>query len=584
MMRDLRRMLRSPFVVGALLVLIYVCVTFMIHPVLTILQTTFFPDGAFSTRALGRLVASEKAMTSLRNSFILAFALSVTVNLVGIFIVLATRYFHLRGSRILFLGYATSLIYGGVALVSGYKFLYGSTGLLTKAMTTLIPAIPANWFHGFPAVLFIMTFACTGNHLLFLSSALAKVDHQTIEAAAMMGAGPWQVLRSVVLPMLKPMVFAVTILTFLTGLGAMAAPLIVGGTDFQTIAPMVLTFAQIPTSRDLAATLALLLGLATIVLILVMNLLERGGQYFSVSKVPATMRKQKIANPVANAVVHVAGWGLWIVYILPPVFVILFSFTDAATIQSGEFTAQSFTLANYQAVLGSPSGFQPFLVSLCYAGAASIATVGLMLLAARIINKYKSWLTTTLEYVLHLPWILHSTLISLALLITFSNRDALIGGQALSGTVFLLFVAYVVVKIPFTFRLLKAAFVGIQGSLEEAAALLGARQGYILRTVLLPLVLPATAAVFALNFNSLMDDYDIAAFLAHPLYQPLGLFIRSATSGETLGDSIALVFVYTVLLMLIASIVMWAVYGRHGRSDRQRSRKTARLTAMEATQ
>ena len=49
--------------------------------------------------------------------------------------------------------------------------------------------------------------------------------------------------------------------------------------------------------------------------------------------------------------------------------------------------------------------------------------------------------------------------------------------------------------------------------------------------------------------------------LAHPFYQPLGIFIRNATRGETNADATALVFVYSVLLMVIASITLWLIYG-----------------------
>ena len=72
---------------------------------------------------------------------------------------------------------------------------------------------------------------------------------------------------------------------------------------------------------------------------------------------------------------------------------------------------------------------------------------------------------------------------------------------------------------------------------------------------------PTAAAVTALNFNSMLDDYDTAVFLAHPFYQPLGIFIRNATRGETNADATALVFVYSVLLMIIATTTLWLIYG-----------------------
>ena len=38
-----------------------------------------------------------------------------------------------------------------------------------------------NWFSGFNAVLFTMTFACTSNHALFLRNAIRAIDYNTVE-------------------------------------------------------------------------------------------------------------------------------------------------------------------------------------------------------------------------------------------------------------------------------------------------------------------------------------------------------------------------------------------------------------------
>ena len=63
------------------------------------------------------------------NSLKLALCLVVTVNIVGVSIVLLTEYFDIKGAKILRLGYMTTLIYSGVALVTGYLFLYDSDGI-----------------------------------------------------------------------------------------------------------------------------------------------------------------------------------------------------------------------------------------------------------------------------------------------------------------------------------------------------------------------------------------------------------------------------------------------------------------------
>ncbi|WP_220140413.1 iron ABC transporter permease [Streptomyces sp. KM273126] len=566
-----RRMLRSPLVLVTGAVLLWFVFAFLVFPNLVMLREIFFPDGSFSMRAFAKLWSSDRARASLLNSFLLAAVLSVTVNVVGVFIVLATRYFALRGARLLWLGYATTLVYGGVVAVSGYTFVYGEHGFATRLLLDIFPGMDPAWFSGGPAVAVVMTLTGTSHHLLFLTSALARVDHQTVEAAQQLGASSWRILRQVVLPVLKPTLFAVTVLTFLGGLTAFAAPQVLGGRDFQTITPMILTFAGIPSSRDLAATLAVVLGVATLILLTVFNRMQAGGTYFSVSKVPSALRRQRITNPVANAVVHVLAYALFAVYLIPPLLIVVFSFTNASTIASGRITPGSFTLANYRQVLTDAASSWPFVVSIGYAAVTASVVIALMLFVARVLQKYVNPVTVAVEYLLHIPWMLPSTLTALGLVITYSVPRAMVGDTVLTGTLVLLAIAYIAAKIPITLRMLKATYAGIPDNLEEAATLLGASGPHTFRRVLLPLVLPTAAAVSALNFNSLLDDYDTSVFLAHPLYEPLGIAIQNATRSEGTSDNTALTLVYAVLLMAVSGLAMWFVYGR--RAD---SRRTAR--------
>lgn len=568
-----RSMLRSPFVIVVGVALTWFIAAFLVWPNANILIATFFPDGRFSGRAAEKLLSSDRAMKSLGNSFMLAVALSITVNIVGIFIVLVTHYFKIRGSRILFLGYATTFIYGGIVLAAGYKFIYGEKGIVTVLLAGMFPGMDAGWFSGFFAVLVVMTFATTTNHMLFVANALKGVDFQTIEAARNMGASTWTILRRIVLPMLKPTLFAATILSFLTGLGALSAPQVLGGREFQTITPMILTFTNSPTSRDLAALLAVILGVATILMLAVMTRLEKGGTYFSLSKVSSRLEKQAITNPLANVLIHVAAYLLFAVYTLPVVLIVLYSFADSAAIQTGQLSLSSLTLENYVRVLTQPSGLRPFIISIVYSALAAVITVGGLLFVARLIQKHQNWLTSLFEYLLHIPWILPSALLALGLIISYDHPNPLVGGAVLTGTTVILLIAFVTVKIPFTLRMLKATFTTVNSSLEEAAAIMGARTLYIFRRILLPIVLPTAAAIAALNFNSMLDDYDTAIFLAHPLFQPLGLIIKANTDGAEGVDGVSNTFVYTVLLMVITGFTIYLVYGRARRRGGRASQK-----------
>jgi len=562
--KSLKEGLFSGKIIGMIIaaLLVWFVVAFLLYPNFNLLKTTFFADGSFSLEPFHKLLNSERALKSLLHSFVLAISLVITVNIIGIFLVLIVDYFDIKGAKILRLGYYTTLIYGGVVLVSGYKFLYGEHGFITKFLLDIFPNFDATWFKGYWAVLFVMTFACTSNHVIFLSNAIKKIDYQTIEAAKNMGASTFYILKRVVLPVLKPSLFAITILLFLTGLGATSAPLILGGRDFQTVNPMILSFANSVTSRDMASLLAIILGVATLILLTIMRKIEKDGNFMSISKVKSVIQKQKINNKFVNTIVHTLAYLLFLIYIVPVILIIIFSFTDAYSISTSTFSLSHFTLANYMMLFTQASAFKPYLVSIFYAAASAIFVVILTLIVSRILHKYNNKLSTALEYSMLIPWLLPSTLIALGLIITYDTPRLIMGNHVLTGTIWILLFAFIIVQIPFTLRMLKAAFFTIDSSLEEAAKSLGAGTFYTFRRVLLPIILPSTLAVLALNFNGHLADYDIAVFLYHPLFQPLGIVIKNSTDPMATGDAKALTFVYSVILMIISSITLYLVYGR----------------------
>lgn len=542
---------------------------FLIYPNFNTIKVTFFTDGHFNVDAIRKLMKSERAMRSLKNSFVLACTLTFTVNLVGIFIVLVTDYFRIAGSRMLKLAYSTTLIYGGVVLASSYKMVYGEFGFLTGIMAGIMPEFNRSWFVGYPAVVLVMTFACTSNHIMFLSNAIRNLDYQTIEAARNMGASQWYILRRVVLPTLKPTLFALTILTFLTGLNATSAPLILGGKQFETITPMILAFSKSTTSRDLATFLALALGLSTALLLMFMIRIERQGNYMSVSKVESKLEKQTIHNPAVNIAVHAVSYLLFIIYTIPVAMTILFSFTNSQAISSAKFSLSSLTLQNYRLVFKSMASLKPYLVSIAYAFTASLIVIVLCLLASRLIHKYNNRLTTVLEFSLLIPWVIPSTLVAMGLIVTFNTPQPMLFHLKLGGTVFLLLAGYIIIKIPFTLRMTKAVFFNLPSDLEEAGKNMGATPIYTFVRVLLPIILPSVAGVFVLNFIALLPDYDLSIFLFSPLYKPLGIIISENTNPQSSGDARAIALVYSVILMIISTLALYLVNGRTSRKGRK---------------
>ena len=585
-----------PKAIGFLLYL-YLFLGFMLVPCFNTLAsvfTTVKPDGTRDPLAVIRFFFAGNMGQYVLNSLKLAVCLVVTVNVVGVSIVLLTEYFDIKGANILRAGYMTTMIYSGVALVTGYLFLYDRDGIITTQMVKMFPNMDRNWFSGFRAVLFTMTFACTSNHALFLRNAIRGIDYNTVEAARNMGAGPVKVLWKVVFPTLIPTMFSLTVMTFITGLCAMSAPTLLG---YDSINPEIVRLAGSSTADEAfpqarAALLSVMLAIFTVVLLTVLTAYESKGHYLSVSKTKAKLVKQKINSKAGNILAHIYAYVLFIIYMTPVVMIVLFAFQNYPAIRAKSLDMNQWTLINFfgqqdyefltnrgklKTRVGSISGLfanadtvggirLSFVLS---AIAAALACVIVVVAVNYIFKNKNKKRATVLEYSLLFPWLLPTILICYSYRTYFNSENVwYVFNTNLywkENVRFLIVMAYTVVKLPFALRMIKAAFYAIDEELEDAARNLGASPLVTFLKVKLPIVLPSVLAVFALNFNALFTEYDMSATFHSSYGKSYAMVIQNMCAEEgrdgynvnASGRRCA----STVFIMIVSGLILYLVYG-----------------------
>ncbi|MDY3242885.1 MAG: iron ABC transporter permease [Candidatus Limiplasma sp.] len=576
---------------------VYLFFGFMLLPCLNTITQIFTvkgADGQTDPLAVIRFFFAGNMPSYVWNSLKLAICLVITVNIVGVSIVLLTEYFDIKGAKVLRLGYMTTLIYSGVALVTGYLFLYDSNGMLTSWLVKVIPGFNKEWFSGFRAVLFTMTFACTSNHMLFLRNAIRNIDYNTVEAARNLGAKPFKVLLKVVFPTLIPTLFSLTVMTFITGLCAMSAPTLLG---YDSINPEIVRLAgssvadeAFPQAR--AALLSIILAMFTIILLTTLSSYERKGHYLSVSKTKAKLVKQKIQNPVVNVLAHIYAYVLFLIYMTPVVMIVLFAFQNYPAIRAKSLDMNQWTLINFfgqqdyefltnrgklKTRVGSISGLfanadtvggirLSFVLS---AIAAALACVIVVVAVNYIFKNKNKKRATVLEYSLLFPWLLPTILICYSYRTYFNSENVwYVFNTNLywkENVRFLIVMAYTVVKLPFALRMIKAAFYAIDEELEDAARNLGASPLVTFLKVKLPIVLPSVLAVFALNFNALFTEYDMSATFHSSYGKSYAMVIQNMCAEEgrdgynvnASGRRCA----STVFIMIVSGLILYLVYG-----------------------
>ncbi len=607
---------------------LYLFLGFMLIPCFNTLAsifTTVKPDGTKAPWAVIKFFFAGSMGRYVLNSLKLAVCLVITVNIVGISIVLLTEYFDIKGAKILRLGYMTTMIYSGVALVTGYLFLYDSDGIITSQLAKIFPNMNKNWFSGFRAVLFTMTFACTSNHALFLRNAIRGIDYNTVEAARNMGAGPFKVLFKVVFPTLVPTIFSLTVMTFITGLCAMSAPTLLG---YDSINPEIVRLAGSSTADEAfpqarAALLSVMLAIFTIVLLTVLTAYESKGHYLSVSKTKAKLVKQKINSKIGNVLAHIYAYVLFIIYMTPVVMIVLFSFQTYKAIRLKTLDLTSWSMLNFfgsrdyeyltnrgtyklrkDAISGlfsneaTLSGIKlSFVMSII---AAALACIIVVVACNYIFKNRKKASGKVLEYTLLFPWLLPTILICYSYR-TFFNSESIfyVGGNNLyyaQNVRLLIVMAYIVTKLPFSLRMIKASFYAIDEELEDAARNLGSSQVRTFLKVKLPIIMSSVLAVFALNFNALFTEYDMSATFASSYGTTYAMVIQSMCAEEGMygyninasGRRCA----STVFIMVVSGLILYLVYGVGSRDlgerleikDRRRKRRERFLNKFRHTE
>jgi raffinose/stachyose/melibiose transport system permease protein len=146
-----------------------------------------------------------------------------------------------------------------------------------------------NWIgdatYALGAVSLVIVWVQVGYCLVVFMAGMSRIDPALYEAAQLDGAGWWQRLVSITVPMLAPEIFVVVLTTLIAALKVFAPVFVLtqGGPDDATLAPSYLTYYHFFTTQRVGYAAAvstvqmiLTLGLAVIFLVFQQRQAERG--------------------------------------------------------------------------------------------------------------------------------------------------------------------------------------------------------------------------------------------------------------------------------------------------------------------
>ena len=238
--------------------------------------------------------------------------------------------------------------------------------------------------------------------------------------------------------------------------------------------------------------------------------------------------------------------GLLFLY-APIVLVVIFSFNDSTstTVWSG------FSLRWYDELLRNASVVQAAGLSLEIAFASASGATILGTLVAFVLSRYGRFQgRTLLATMATAPLVMPEIVLGSALLLLFVGMEGLTGWPQHRGFVTIT-LAHIVYTAAFVTLTVQARLAGIDRSIEEAAADLGATPLVSFFQVTVPLIAPGIIAGWLLGFSISLDDVVITQFTSGPGSTTLPLLIFSLVRRGVKPDinAVATIFVGVAVLV-----------------------------------
>jgi spermidine/putrescine transport system permease protein len=246
---------------------------------------------------------------------------------------------------------------------------------------------------------------------------------------------------------------------------------------------------------------------------------------------------------------------VYVFLFLPIVVVVIFSFNASRLVD----VWSGFSLKWYGTAWTDPSIVNALKTSLIVAGINAVLAITFGTLAAIGMQRVGRRLRTAFETMVYGTIVTPEIVIAIASLLFFVTVNVDLGIPTIV-------IAHVVYNTSIVALIVRARLVGMDRTLEEAAADLGATPIQTLRRVTIPLLYPAILAGGLLAFTFSFDDFVLTFFVSGATSTTLPLKIFSMLR---FGISPVINAVATVMLVVTLTCILGAslLVRRHGRGD-----------------
>lgn len=452
-----------------------------------------------------------------------------------------------RGKSVLRALTAVPFMLPTVVVASSFSAIFGPRGLssfLFPNSSFILHPSP------FTLILLAHVFYNTTIIIRVVGNALSSLDPKLEHAARSLGADMFRVWWNVIMPLLRPSLFAASLLVFLFDFSSFGVILLLGGSQYATLeVEIYLRVLRLP-NLPLAALLSVIQLICTVIFSLIYSYFSSRSTVQlnprSTATKPKTLRQRVF---VASLVFLLSSFFLLPLSALP--FRSLFRL-EADRGERGEIQ-YGFTTDYYSELFINRRGsvfyvppIQATLNSLGYAGATVVISLLLGFPAAFALAR-PTRLERILDPVIMLPLGSSAVMLGLGFIISY--------GKYLTSPLLVPF-AHTLVALPFVIRTLQPAIASIPQRLRQAASSLGASPWNVWKNIDFPILRRATLAAATFAFTISLGEFGATLLISRPEYPTIPVAIErflSQPGGLNYGQSMAMA---TILMAFTVTSIL----------------------------
>ena len=535
------RISREPAVVITLGILVALMVAFIIYPQV---QVVLVPGlGGYI-----EFLRGETWIKPLGNSLQVMVLSTSTAVLLGFVFAYAMVYSKMPWKPFFRIVGILPLLSPPFVVAASYILLFGPRGMVSYYIFGQSPNIL-----GLGGLWGVQTIAFFPFAYQLIADVLARSDARMEQAARNLGASPWQVFRTITLPMARPGLAAAILTTAIYVVEDFGNPALIAG-QFTVLPTQ--AYGLVSGFGDVvgAAAVSTLLLLLALVLYLGKVKLEGQRSYVTISGRAGTIPRPPVPRSVNVACFVVclllSGLILMVYGVLfVSAIVEVFPVKWALTTRHFEFLTSNIT---------------PLQNTLVYGGTAAVICALFAMLLAFLVQRREWYGRSFVDFLAIMPAAVPGIFFGIGYATAFNQRwlDWLDRGALIT-------ISMIFWNIPVGYQAAVAGLQQIDRSLDEAATSLGASSLRAFRDILFPLLGSALMTGFVTAFVRAVTTLSVVIFLFTPGTTVATIKIFQLVNDFNWGGATAFTVSVVAMAVIVLSIV-WGISGR--RAGLQRTR------------